>query len=75
MAKAVFQLEPLTCPSCMQKIETSLMKTEGVCSAKVFFNSSKVRAEFDDSTISAAELEKTVTKLGYPVKSAKVSQS
>lgn len=75
MTKAVFQLEPLTCPSCMQKIETALMKTAGICSAKVYFNSSKVRAEFDDSAISAVELEKTITKLGYPVKSVKVSPS
>lgn len=59
----------------MQKIETALMKTAGVCSAKVYFHTSKVRAEFDDSAISAAELKKTVTKLGYPVKSVKVSQS
>lgn len=75
MAKAVFQLEPLTCPSCMQKIETALLKTAGVRSAKVYFNTSKVRAEFDNSTITAAELEMAITKLGYPVKSVKVSSS
>ena len=49
MSKAVFQLEPLTCPSCIKKIETTLNKTTGVESAKVLFNSSKVKMEFDDS--------------------------
>ena len=28
MAKAVFQLEPLTCPSCIKKIETTLIKQQ-----------------------------------------------
>ncbi|WP_249870630.1 heavy-metal-associated domain-containing protein [Oceanobacillus saliphilus] len=73
MSKGVFQLEPLTCPSCIKKIETTLSKTEGVVSAKVLFNSSKVRTEFDDSKIEASKIEETISKLGYPVKSAKVS--
>ncbi|WP_051912644.1 heavy-metal-associated domain-containing protein [Carnobacterium funditum] len=45
MSKAVYQLEPLTCPSCIKKIESTLSKTAGVESAKVMFNSSKVKTE------------------------------
>ncbi|MBA4601846.1 heavy-metal-associated domain-containing protein [Thermoactinomyces mirandus] len=75
MTKAVFHLKSLTCPSCMQKIETALMKITDACSAKVFFNSGKVRAEFDESSLQAEELEKAITRLGYPVKSVKLSQS
>jgi copper chaperone len=73
MSKAVFQLEPLTCPSCIKKIETTLNKTTGVETAKVLFNSSKVKTEFDDTQIEASQLEATIKKLGYPVLSSKVS--
>jgi copper chaperone CopZ len=73
MSKAVFQLEPLTCPSCIKKIETTLNKTTGVESAKVLFNSSKVKTEFDNAQIEASQLEETIKKLGYPVLSSKVS--
>ncbi|MTT30425.1 heavy metal-binding protein [Terrilactibacillus sp. BCM23-1] len=71
-AKATFQLEPLTCPSCIKKIETTLNKTEGVESAKVMFNSSKVKTEFDECQVKASQLEETIKKLGYPVLSSKV---
>ncbi|WP_428910443.1 heavy-metal-associated domain-containing protein [Niallia sp. Krafla_26] len=73
MAKATFQLEPLTCPSCIKKIETTLNKTAGVESAKVLFNSSKVKAEFDDNQVNANQLEEKIKKLGYPVLSSKTS--
>ncbi|MEG0552227.1 MAG: heavy-metal-associated domain-containing protein [Carnobacterium sp.] len=73
MSKAVYQLEPLTCPPCIKKIETTLSKTAGVESAKVMFNSSKVRTEFDENEIKADKIEETITKLGYPVLSVKVS--
>ncbi|SEK17962.1 Copper chaperone CopZ [Carnobacterium iners] len=73
MSKAIYQLEPLTCPSCIKKIETTLSKTIGVESVKVLFNSSKVKTEFDESTIEASEIKETIQKLGYPVLSSKVS--
>lgn len=66
MSKAIYQLEPLTCPSCIKKIETTLSKTIGVESVKVLFNSSKVKTEFDESTIEASEIKETIQKLGYP---------
>jgi copper chaperone len=73
MSKVVFQLEPLTCLSCIKKIETTLNKTTGVESAKVLFNSSKVKTEFDDAQIEASQLEETIKKLGYLVLLSKVS--
>lgn len=72
MTKAVFQLEPLTCPSCVQKIETALQKTSGVTSAKVLFNSGKVRTEFDQEVVKADDLENVIQKLGYSVTNKKV---
>lgn len=73
MTKAVFQLESLTCPSCIKKIETTLDKTKGVQSVTVLFNSGKVRTEFDESVIEANQIKETITRLGYEVLSLKVS--
>jgi len=73
MSKAVYQLEPLTCPSCIKKIETTLNKTEGIESAKVMFNSSKVKTEFDESKTKAEKIQETIQKLGYPVLSSKLA--
>lgn len=73
MKKAVYQLEPLTCPSCIKKIETTLTKTSGIDSVKVLFNSSKVKTEFDESMIESNNIQETLQKLGYPVLSVKTS--
>ena len=73
MSKAVYELEPLTCPSCIKKIESTLSKIAGIESVKVLFNSSKVKTEFDESTIEADKIKETIQKLGYPVLSSKVS--
>jgi copper chaperone len=67
MAIKKFQLEPLTCPSCIKKIETKLSKMNGVDEAKVMFNSSKVKATFDENLVTTDELKATIEKLGYPV--------
>ncbi len=73
MSKAVYQLEPLTCPSCIKKIESTLSKAAGVESVKVLFNSGKVKTEFDESTVEADKIKETIQNLGYPVLSSKVS--
>lgn len=73
MRKAVYQLETLTCPSCIKKIESTLNKTDGVLNAKVLFNSSKVKTEFDETIIEAEKIQEIVQKLGYQVLSAKVA--
>jgi len=62
-----FQLEPLTCPSCIKKIETKLGKMDGVEEAKVMFNSSKVKATFNEEDVKAGEIKEVIEKLGYPV--------
>ncbi|MFC3038721.1 heavy-metal-associated domain-containing protein [Virgibacillus xinjiangensis] len=73
MKTAKFQLEPLTCPSCIKKIEGKLGRMEGVSEAKVLFHSSKVKAQYDESKVKAKDLEETISNLGYPVQSSKVS--
>ncbi len=73
MAKAEFQLEPLTCPTCVKKIESTLTKAKGVDTVKVLFNSSKVKTEFDDTQTSADKLKLTIENLGYSVIASKGS--
>jgi len=73
MSKAVIQLEPVTCPSCIKKIEGAVGKMDGVENAKVLFNSSKVKADFDDALTSGDAISETIQKLGYGVQTVKVS--
>ncbi|KRG12379.1 heavy metal-binding protein [Virgibacillus soli] len=71
MATVKIQLETLSCPSCIKKIETVLNKQMGVKEASVLFHSSKVKIAFDETNTTAEQLEKIITKLGYPVINAK----
>ncbi len=74
MKKATIQLETLTCPSCMQKIDNAVKSLEGVDkeSVNVLFNSSKVKIDFDDEKLSIEKIEKAITSLGYEVKKSQV---
>ena len=74
MQKATIQLETLTCPSCMQKIENGVKSLDGVSkeSLKVLFNSSKVRLEFDDEKVSIKDIEHVIDKLCYEVLKSQV---
>ena len=74
MQKATIQIETLTCPSCMQKIENGVKSLDGVDkkSLKVLFNSSKVRMEYDDEKVSIKDIENAIDKLGYEVLKSQV---
>jgi len=66
-----FQLETLSCPTCITKIEGVLNKEAGVEKAKVLFNSSKVKVEYDEDKVSSNRLAEVIEKVGYPVLSSK----
>lgn len=74
MKSATIQLETLTCPSCMLKIEGALKTLEGIHkdSAKVSFNTSKVKLDFDEDKISIEDIEGAINKVGYDVIKSKV---
>lgn len=69
MKKAVIQLEALTCPSCVLKIEGATKALNGVDkdSVQVLFNSSKLKFNFDADKIVIEDVEQAITKLGYEV--------
>jgi len=64
------QLETLTCPSCITRIEGVLNKEPGVEKAKVLFNSSRVKVEYNEDKVSADRLTEVIEKVGYPVLSS-----
>ena len=67
MTTVKFQLEPLTCPTCIKKIETGLTRMTGMEEATVMFNSSKVKATFDEKQVTVEDVKETIEKLGYAV--------
>lgn len=73
LTKAVFTMEPFTCPSCVRKIESTVARQDGVTNVQVMFNSGRVRVEFDANQTNAETVQDILVKLGYPVLSKKVS--
>lgn len=71
MKTVEFQLETLTCPSCITSIEGVLNKEPDVEKAKVLFNSSKVKIEYDEEKVSSDQLAELIKKVGYPILSSK----
>ena len=67
MKHITLQLETLTCSSCMAKIDGMMKKTDGVVKAEVLFNSSRVKAEIDESIVSTAQVKQRIEALGYKV--------
>ena len=70
MQKATIQLETLSCPSCLQKINNAVKGLDGVVkeSVNVMFNASKVKLDFDESKVDLEKIENAITSLGYEVK-------
>lgn len=77
MQNANIQLETLTCPSCLQKIENGVGKLNGIDkdSLKVMFNASRVKVDFDGEVLSIDEIEKSIQDLGYEVKKSRVKSA
>ena len=74
MKSATIQLETLTCPSCMQKIEGAVKTVAGVDKERIniTLNSSRVRLNFDAEQTSIEQIEDAITKVGYEVKKSRV---
>ncbi|MFV0560507.1 MAG: heavy-metal-associated domain-containing protein [Enterococcus sp.] len=72
MKKVTIQLDTLSCPSCMQKIEAGVGKQAGVKKVKVLFNASKVKAEYDASITDETRLKSVIENLGFTVESMNV---
>lgn len=67
MTNKIYQLETISCPSCIAKIDGMLKKTEGIFSSEVLFNTSRVKVSFDETRITSEEIRNRIGKLGYKV--------
>ena len=67
MDKKVFQLDTLTCPSCVVKIETTLKRMPGIEKAEVLFNASIVKVSYDETSLTGEKIKDTIVRLGYDV--------
>lgn len=67
MTIKTYQLETLTCPTCVRKIETAVKQMNGVKEVEVLFNASKVKVQFDESLHDGKEVKKTIERLGFDV--------
>lgn len=65
--KKTYQLDTLTCPSCTMKLEGMLKKTEGVKEYEVFFNTSKIKLEYDEDVVDSETIKNKIAKLGFEV--------
>ncbi|PMB09467.1 heavy metal translocating P-type ATPase [Fischerella thermalis CCMEE 5273] len=57
----------MDCPSCVDKILTSLKKLSGVTEASVNFSTGKLRVSYDPQQVNEATLRDHITTLGYTV--------
>ena len=71
MTKKTYQLETLTCPSCMAKIDGMLKRTEGIVESEVLFNSSRVKVSYDEAKLDSEAIKQRIGSLGYAVLSEK----
>lgn len=71
MKNVRFQLEELTCPSCIKKIEGVLKREKGVEDVTVLFNLSRVNVTYDESQTNPDKLGDLIERLGYAVLSPK----
>ncbi len=71
MINRTYQLETVSCPSCIAKIEGMLKKTAGITSSEVLFNSSRVKVSFDENVVASDEIKAKIESLGYRVLSEK----
>ena len=71
MTNRTFQLETVSCPSCIAKIEGMLKKTGGISSSEVLYNSTRVKEILDESAVTSEEIRAKIEKLGYKVLSDK----
>jgi copper chaperone CopZ len=67
MTSKTYQLQTLTCPTCVKKIETAVKQMEGVKNVEVMFNASKVKVNFDESLGDGKEVKKTIERLGFGI--------
>lgn len=68
--KTLLRSDELSCPSCVTKIEKSLLALPGVAKAEVKFSSGRIEIEHDVAQTDVAALVNSVAKVGYTARPA-----
>ena len=63
----ILSLKGLHCAACVNRVETSLKKNDGVITANVNLATQQAHVEYDSSRISLDDMKKTVIDAGYEV--------
>lgn len=66
--QTVFQVEGMTCSSCVRHINSALKKMEGVEDVQVSLSDKKVIVKHDPKKVPADVIRKAITEEGYPSK-------
>jgi copper chaperone len=69
--KVTLMLDGMHCGHCAEAVANGLKKMKGVKSAEVVYTTSKGKVVYDPDVVKVDDLVKTVTDLGYSVKSVK----
>ncbi len=69
--KISFNIGGMTCINCQTKIETMLLKLDGIFSAKVSWKEERAEVEFDEERISFKKICDEIERLGYTVNQGK----
>ena len=68
--RTLLRSDELSCPSCVPKIEKSLLALPGVTKAEVKFSSGRIEIEYDPTLSDVAALVNSVAKVGYAARPA-----
>lgn len=65
MAKKTFNIEGMTCASCVQTVEKATKKLPGVQESNVNLATEKLNISFDENAVSTQDIQNAVDKAGY----------
>lgn len=68
--RTLLRTEGFSCPSCVAKIEKQLGRVAGVNRVKVHFASGRIEVDHDHAQVSAEELARAISAMGYPASPA-----
>ena len=68
MENKIFSIEGMTCASCAQTVEKATSKLPGVKRANVNLATEKMTVQFDELSLTEADIQKAVTDAGYTAK-------
>ena len=67
-ALAEYQIEKMTCGSCIGNIETALVGLGGVGSVDINLTSNRGRVTYDPTVLDSQSIAEAITAAGYPAK-------